>query len=148
MQPDFTILEEISSKEQPLVSKKAKPCASDADHKIGVRIFIAREEIGLTRLEVANALNITQQQIEKYEKGQNRISARTLFIASKVLNKPMKWFTQDLQSKNSLNLLMEHRRNRLALHTIKVIKGIKDKPTQNKIIKVIKILLEEVEQQK
>lgn len=140
--------DETSSKEESLISKKTKPFASEADNKIGVRILIAREEIGLTRFEVANALNVTQQQIEKYEKGQNRISARTLFVISKLLNKPMKWFTQDLENKDNENFLVMHRQTRLALQTIKAIRSIKDKSTQDKIIKMIKILIEESGQPK
>lgn len=142
MQANADILDETSPPKQSFPQRKTKPDTSDADRKIGIRIHIAREETCLTRLEVANVLEITQQQIEKYEKGQNRISARTLFILSKLFRKPMTWFTQDLENKNNKNLLIKHNKNRLAFHTIKIIGKIKDKPTQDKIIRIIKIITE------
>ena len=96
MQFDAYTLGDISSRGRSSPLKKTKPYVNEADRKIGMRMLIAREGIGMTRLEVANSLNITQQQIEKYEKGGNRISARTLFIIAKLFGKPMTWFTQDL----------------------------------------------------
>ena len=145
MQTEAYTLGEISSRGQSVPHKKTKPCVNDADRKIGMRMLIAREEVGMTRLEIANSLNITQQQIEKYEKGGNRISARTLFILAKLFGKPMAWFTQDLEDPNNEELLIKHSENRLAIRTIRKIHNIKDKPTQDKIIKIIKIIADKAE---
>jgi transcriptional regulator with XRE-family HTH domain len=46
--------------------------------------------------ELADALNITQQQLQKYETGQNRISASRLYEAAKLLKAPIAWFYEGL----------------------------------------------------
>lgn len=52
-----------------------KPRAKAADKAIGVRIEHIRKQQKVSRRLLGNALGVTHQQIEKYEKGINRISA-------------------------------------------------------------------------
>jgi transcriptional regulator with XRE-family HTH domain len=58
--------------------KPGRPAPDAIDVAVGVRIEQRRLALGLSRNAVAKELNVTSQQINKYEHGQNRISASTL----------------------------------------------------------------------
>ena len=65
---------------------------SPIDIKVGKRIRVARCEAGLTQQDLGRITNRTFQQIQKYEAGQNRISAGVLFEISNRLDRPLNWF--------------------------------------------------------
>ncbi|MEM9965355.1 MAG: helix-turn-helix domain-containing protein [Asticcacaulis sp.] len=52
---------------------------------VGARVRGRRKEMGLSQTELAEAVGVTFQQVQKYESGVNRISASKLFEISKVL---------------------------------------------------------------
>lgn len=53
--------------------------ADEIDHMIGQRIKERRKELKLSQKDVAHALGVSYQQVQKYEAGTNRISAGRLF---------------------------------------------------------------------
>jgi transcriptional regulator with XRE-family HTH domain len=53
--------------------------ASGIDKLLGAQIRVRRNAIGLSQEALAAAIGVTFQQIQKYEKGVNRVSASTLF---------------------------------------------------------------------
>ncbi len=55
-------------------------------------------ELGLSQQELAARLNLTFQQIQKYEKGINRIGASRLFEMSAVLSTPISFFFEGIES--------------------------------------------------
>ena len=55
------------------------------DVEVGARIRIQRKSLGLSQSGLADALGITFQQVQKYERGANRISASMLVKAAKKL---------------------------------------------------------------
>ena len=54
------------------------------DHEIGARMRARRRELSMSQQEVADALGLSFQQIQKYERGGNRISASTLVEIAKL----------------------------------------------------------------
>ena len=64
----------------------------DFDRGIGERVRTARLTAGLTQKDLADQLGIRFQQVQKYEKGQNRISASTLFKVAEVLKTDLLYF--------------------------------------------------------
>lgn len=72
----------------------AKP--DPVDLSIGSRLRLRRLAIGLSQNAVAQALGITFQQIQKYERGTNRIVASRLFRLAQVLQVPVQYFFTDL----------------------------------------------------
>jgi transcriptional regulator with XRE-family HTH domain len=60
--------------------------ATEIDAVIGARIRAVRLERGFSQSEVANAIGITFQQLQKYETGKNRIAAATLAALSETLD--------------------------------------------------------------
>ncbi len=62
------------------------------DTHVGARVRIRRKFLGLTQSDLAAALGLTFQQVQKYERGSNRISASKLFETAKTLKAPVAYF--------------------------------------------------------
>ena len=62
------------------------------DQYVGARIRMRRHMLGVTQADLARALGLTFQQVQKYEKGTNRISASKLQEISQILKAPVPFF--------------------------------------------------------
>lgn len=62
------------------------------DAHVGRRIRRRRLSLGLTQGELAEALGLSFQQVQKYELGSNRVSASRLFMLAQALGKRVAWF--------------------------------------------------------
>lgn len=72
------------------VPLKADPrSVSPVDRQIGNRMRARRLEIGMSQELLAHRIGVTFQQVQKYEKGINRVSARTLLAIAEALEVPM-----------------------------------------------------------
>jgi len=76
--------------------KKTKGSPNDIDIHVGQRLRVRRSLLGLSQEKLAESIGITFQQIQKYEKGVNRISASRLYQFSKTLQVPVSYFFEDL----------------------------------------------------
>jgi transcriptional regulator with XRE-family HTH domain len=65
------------------------------DVHVGSRIRTARLLAGLTQSALAAAVKLTFQQIQKYERGSNRVSCSMLSEFAEVLGRPVSWFFAD-----------------------------------------------------
>jgi transcriptional regulator with XRE-family HTH domain len=70
--------------------------ATSVDLHIGQRLRMRRKLAGLSQEQLAERLGITFQQVQKYEKGTNRISASRLFAAARLLSVPVSYFFEGL----------------------------------------------------
>lgn len=70
--------------------------ANTVDRRIGQRVKQRRLELGLSQERLAELLGVTFQQIQKYEKGANRIAASRLFDLSGALNVAVTYFFEGL----------------------------------------------------
>jgi len=70
--------------------------ATDIDLHLGKRLRRRRRLLGLTQQQLAQAVGIRFQQIQKYECGANRISAARLFQLAKALETPINYFYDGL----------------------------------------------------
>lgn len=66
------------------------------DRHVGQRIRARRKMIGLSQSNLAEALNLTFQQIQKYERGANRVSASKLYETARCLGVPVSYFFEGL----------------------------------------------------
>jgi transcriptional regulator with XRE-family HTH domain len=72
---------------------KMSPRGGDPrDAEIGQRVRTLRLQRGLSQTELGNLINVTFQQVQKYEKGTNRISAGRLQRIAEVLTMPVAFF--------------------------------------------------------
>ncbi len=66
------------------------------DVHVGARLRQRRTLLGMNQTKVADALGLTFQQVQKYEKGTNRISASRLFTLSRIFDVPVQLFFDDM----------------------------------------------------
>ena len=62
---------------------------------LGKKLRMRRLSLGLTQTKVANAINVTFQQIQKYEKGTNGVSSSRLLQLSNFLKIPVTYFYEN-----------------------------------------------------
>jgi len=58
---------------------------------IGARLRARRRQLGFSQSDLAEKLGISFQQVQKYERGANRISASTLMVAAEALSTTVAW---------------------------------------------------------
>lgn len=78
----------------------------DIDLIIGKRVRMRRTILGLSQEALGDALGVTFQQIQKYERGVNRISASRLYGLAKVLAVTITFFFEDAGMDNSVSMLV------------------------------------------
>src|SRR5690348_12784444 len=76
----------------PLQVKMTRRGGDPRDAEIGQRVRTLRLQRGLSQTELGNLITVTFQQVQKYEKGTNRISAGRLQRISEVLGVPVAHF--------------------------------------------------------
>jgi transcriptional regulator with XRE-family HTH domain len=69
--------------------------ATVTDLSVASRIKAGRREAGLSQSTLAQAIGVRYQQLQKYEKGTNRVSAHRLQRISEALGKPISYFFVD-----------------------------------------------------
>lgn len=65
------------------------------DVHVGGRVRLRRTMVGMSQDKLADSLGLTFQQIQKYEKGVNRIGASRVFEISRILGVPIQFFFDD-----------------------------------------------------
>jgi len=70
---------------------------------LGKKLRIRRLSLGLTQTKVAQAINVTFQQIQKYEKGTNGVSSNRLMQLAQFLKVPIIYFFEDFKDFKDLS---------------------------------------------
>ncbi len=73
----------------------------EIDQRIGQRVRERRIVMGLSQTELADGLGITFQQLQKYEKGNNRIAAGRLYDYAQLLGVRPEYFFEGMESPDS-----------------------------------------------
>lgn len=66
------------------------------DVHVGARVRLRRTLLGMSQEKLGEALGLTFQQVQKYERGANRVGASRLFDLSRVLDVPVSFFFDDM----------------------------------------------------
>lgn len=66
------------------------------DMYVGSRVRLRRTLLGFPQGQIAKALGLTFQQVQKYERGANRIGASRLFELSRILSVPIAYFFDEM----------------------------------------------------
>lgn len=74
--------------------------ADDIDAHIGSRVRLRRMTVSVSQESLGEALGVTFQQIQKYEKGLNRIGAGRLYRIARILDVPVAYFYEGLPELN------------------------------------------------
>jgi transcriptional regulator with XRE-family HTH domain len=73
----------------------AKRSPNPTDRHVGSRVCMRRKMLSMSQTNLADALGVTFQQVQKYEKGANRISAGRLLQISHIVQVPISFFLED-----------------------------------------------------
>jgi transcriptional regulator with XRE-family HTH domain len=74
-----------------MAGKKPNP----VDTHVGSRVRLRRMLLGMSQERLGESMGLTFQQVQKYEKGVNRIGASRLFQISKILDVPVQFFFEE-----------------------------------------------------
>ncbi|TNE41134.1 MAG: XRE family transcriptional regulator [Alphaproteobacteria bacterium] len=77
------------------------------DIHVGQRVKIRRKSLKLTQAELGEVLGLTFQQVQKYERGANRISASKLFLIAQTLDVSISFFFEGLDGNVEPSALKE-----------------------------------------
>ncbi|MGQ0672983.1 MAG: helix-turn-helix domain-containing protein [Hyphomicrobium sp.] len=93
--------------------------ANPIDAHVGSRVRMRRMLLGMSQEKLGEHLGLTFQQVQKYEKGVNRIGASRLFDLSHVLGVPVQFFYENVPS---------------AASDSKVSTGFAERPTESYVV--------------
>lgn len=105
---------------------------------IGTNLRALREMKGETQKALAYRLGVTFQQLQKYERGQNRLSAERLHQLHEHFKVPYDYFFSGLSGHAQL---ADPREDTLAIEAFRLIYNHKNSGTRQKILEIIRILV-------
>ena len=79
-----------------MLEKENKKKPNPIDIHVGSRIRLRRNMLGMSQEKLGESLGITFQQIQKYEKGTNRVGASRLQAIASILDVPVAFFFDDV----------------------------------------------------
>jgi transcriptional regulator with XRE-family HTH domain len=85
-------------KSTPVPKKRRRSRGGDpaVDEHVGNRVRLRRVELGMSQQELARLIGITFQQLQKNERGVNRLSASRMYEATRVLDVPVGYFFEGI----------------------------------------------------
>ena len=133
-----------------------KSTPNPIDIHVGARVRLRRNMLGFSQEKLGESLGITFQQIQKYEKGTNRIGASRLQQLSEILKTPVSFFFEDipntsgntaggLSESESPNYVVDFLSSSEGLQLNKAFANIKDPKVRKKIIDLVRSLADEAE---
>ena len=69
---------------------------SPVDVHVGARLRVRRTLLGMSQTTLGDAIGVAFQQMQKYERGTNRISSSRLYALARVLDVPLQYFFDDM----------------------------------------------------
>lgn len=112
---------------------------SKVDKYIGEKIYSLRLAQGLSRIQLAPFIGVTHQQLQKYEKGINRLSVGRLILLAKALGKDLSYFYEGLDDCNG-NEKVTTQHQRMCIEVSRNFMKIKNSNHQTTINTLIKTL--------
>lgn len=121
--------------------------APDAiDRHVGARIRLRRNMLGVSQEKLAEGLGLTFQQVQKYEKGTNRVGASRLQHIAAILDTPINYFFEEAPSPSACAI--EHQddtptlllTSKDCLALARAFVSIKDETVQQKVLSLVRAL--------
>ena len=111
------------------------------DKSIGHKIYSLRLAKGLSRQQLSKVIGVTHGQLQKYEKGSNRVSASKLALIAKALDRQIPYFYEGFEVAD--NIPLETESQRLCIEVARNFKRIANREHQDAINTLVKSLLKE-----
>ena len=131
-----------------------KKQANPVDAHVGHRVRLRRMLVGMSQERLGELLGLTFQQVQKYEKGVNRIGAGRLFELAGILGVPVSYFYEDLapgtagmapSANGEPPPVMEFVSSGEGLQLSLAFMKIKDQKIRRKILELVRSLAEDEE---
>jgi transcriptional regulator with XRE-family HTH domain len=113
------------------------------DRHVGERIRHSRTEMGLTQEDLGRVLQISYQQIQKYETGANRISAGRLFEVGRALSVDISHFFEGYDGARPSSALPHGGHNRAAIELVRNFLELRDETLRNAVTTLMRALREQ-----
>ncbi|MSO53999.1 MAG: XRE family transcriptional regulator [Rhodospirillales bacterium] len=117
------------------------------DAHVGGRLRLRRMLLGMSQYDIGQAMGLTFQQIQKYERGKSRIGAGRLYEFARVLNVPVSFFFDDLAGDGAAGshddaapVETEGRRDRQLLELMRAYRRILDPDVRRTLFELAKSL--------
>ena len=114
--------------------------AKRVDDHVGERIRERRTMMGLTQENLANALQISYQQVQKYETGANRVSAGRLYEMAMRLEIDVSYFFEGLEPTSQREPMEHGGKNRSTIELVRNFSKIGDSSVRSAVSGLIKTL--------
>lgn len=131
--------------------KKKTP--NPIDIHVGSRVRLRRTMLGMSQEKLGESLGITFQQVQKYEKGTNRVGASRLQNIASILNVPVSFFFEDAPgednvqagglAESSTNYVVNFLSSSEGLQLNRSFVKISDPKVRRKIIDLVKTLADD-----
>jgi transcriptional regulator with XRE-family HTH domain len=144
----------LADREELYETQGRKP--NPVDVHVGSRVRYRRMIVGMSQEKLGERMNLTFQQIQKYEKGTNRIGASRLFQLSKILEVPVGYFFEDafanaapsqathgLHEPEQEGYLLDFLNSREGLDLNKAFAKIHDPKVRRRVIDLVRALSDE-----
>ena len=116
---DRMIADQVSHADAPVEERNARR-ANMVDEHVGTRVRLRRMLLGMSQEKLGECLGLTFQQVQKYEKGVNRIGASRLFDLAQVLGVPIQFFYDGLTA--------------AAAESTQAVTGFSERPTETYVV--------------
>ena len=120
---------------------RGKP--TEVDVHVGRMIRRRRQLLGLSQTNLADRLNVTFQQVQKYERGSNRVGAGRLYQLATVLDVPVGYFFEELPDQQ--NQILAEQSPALSREAARVLRAFESIENED-IKRRVRDLLEELGQ--
>ena len=112
------------------------------DMHVGQRLRMRRTLLGMSQEMLAERLGISFQQLQKYEKGSNRLSASRLFELSRMLDVPVSYFFDELPNDGevSADAPADPLMKRESLELVRAYYDISDPRIRQHLVELIRLL--------
>lgn len=117
------------------------------DRHVGLRIRMRRKEMGVSQERLAESLGITFQQVQKYERGANRVSASKLWEIAAALKTPVAYFYDGLGDQDALaaqrDAAQEFMLSTEGIELMANFPRIAEPAIRRKIVELVRVVAEE-----
>jgi transcriptional regulator with XRE-family HTH domain len=117
------------------------------DRHVGLRIRMRRKEMSISQERLAEALGITFQQVQKYERGANRVSASKLWEIASALKTPVAYFYDGLGDRETAaaerDAAQEFLLSTEGIELMAAFPRITEAAIRRKIVELVRVVAEE-----
>jgi transcriptional regulator with XRE-family HTH domain len=116
--------------------------ANEIDIHVGKRMRMRREFLGISQGRLGRHLGLTFSQVQKYEKGSNRIGAGRLYLIAEYLDVPVQYFFEGLRSPETMpsNGIRSGRRGEELAQLEQAFLSIDDGDTRRSVVALVRSL--------